>query len=604
MDAKNLLRVGRSDLVTNVRDRLRESRFPAIVVRLGSKLITLTPNDLESDDEELTLEALLERFKLRKAAPNLWKIEQTSPPRTAKGIAGSVRDGSEVRTQPQRLKLSSPPVAKLKTEAPHPTHLKLGKQSKARAEVTSADAAARRRAPTSTAAWLGAELENHDARTSLTKSEKYVLAFMSRVGEQRKDDAAEVELDPAAAFGSVLTIQLVSTDFRVEPPSQLLHVDGDGVSMGRARFDVVPLKDGLGTLDVIVVKDGNFVHRFTLQARIGSAGDHTVLAIVASAGRRQITQEKLRRRDLLLIIDEEPGGFSMTAVKAVAVRGRLNMTAIDLATRAAEIRRTLLDIVNTVVQGRTPYQQDIQIDANVHAESTRKLAEQGYLLYQAIFFGPEADKQLNLIGNRLRELADTETLDIQIVSDRFLVPWPLLYVADHFDPDHIRPESFLAPATGSNRFRCRRLRLLDCEIRHGRDLAIGVNVNSEIDQQMRLPLVQEQLKFFGAVKGSGRATVTVRTRMLCYKAAFTNAATSDQLMYCYCHAGGTSQNAEMDFESGRSLKLRDLRLAVGSTRRRTRQTLSSSSTHVNRHSCHRCSTTASFRSCCRGAREG
>jgi hypothetical protein len=416
--------------------------------------------------------------------------------------------------------------------------------------------------------FLNAEFENHDDRIPLTVQTPYVLAFFT--GEKASEVTAAVPVEVPLAPGdteSELTIQLTSDDFDIEQPSQTLRVKHDGKSRGRARFDVTPKRKGRTTVVAVITKGGNFINKTTLEINVGNAAASAVNN-VTSVGRAFTGDEHVRDRDLLLILEQNNDSFQLTITKEVTAQSKIPITAQQLDTIGINARKTLKEIVDTIdpKTAKRPYQERLKISDEFHRESLKKLAQAGFILFRELFFPPAADAQLKNIGKRLIEIVSGDPLTIQIVTTRFFIPWPILYVADRLDLTNIDPNRFLG-----FRHRIEQIPLQNGfnvtapVIKHEKNLVIGVNVNRDIDKDMKAPFVADQLAYFDGVNGKD-AVVSVRDTRDTIQSLLLDPEMKEQIVYFFCHAvskslaeGGPDESM-IGLTNKEMLKLRDLRL--------------------------------------------
>jgi hypothetical protein len=315
--------------------------------------------------------------------------------------------------------------------------------------------------PGSETRWITADVEGHDGSQALRLGDEYTLAF----GVAAAPEAAfATELDEARVFRrgeelAELTVHLTSQDFWVHTPEpQRLRVPRRGRSKNKARFDIEAKREGVGQVSAVFYKDHNFIQDMTLRLRVGGTG--AAVASVEARGRRPDGSFALRPRSLSLYIKRADDGaaFDVTMVGRVAGEARLPLTPEALAQMVEEVRAALRDVVylGTSTRGvqvlppaadlppraERVYQTGIDIPEAVNREALRLLARAGYRLYQRLFYD-QNDANAALLGDRLRELARRETLKVQVVSEQFLIPWGVLYLAEDYDEERIDPERFL-----------------------------------------------------------------------------------------------------------------------------------------------------------------
>jgi hypothetical protein len=159
------------------------------------------------------------------------------------------------------------------------------------------------------------------------------------------------------------------------------------------------------------------------------------------------------------------------------------------------------------------------------------------LLYNAIFFGANADAQLNLLGNRFRELAQTQDLRIQIHSQDFVMPWGLLYMASKWDPNHLDPKLFLGLRHIIEHIPLQQnMHVFDEDINSQPKLTVSLNVNADIDDAMGAPFIKNQIAYWNGWGQKAPLTVVTRQTKDDVLNALADGTTTDSLLYFYCHA--------------------------------------------------------------------
>lgn len=152
------------------------------------------------------------------------------------------------------------------------------------------------------------------------------------------------------------------------------------------------------------------------------------------------------RRDVRLVITRAHERFHATLYEGeTTLQAMLSINRDTLEPSLKATWTTLRDI--TYIQEPTDrsyiYQQTATpIPPDIHQATLRRLAEQGYLLYQLLFYGAEATAEARALGDRLRLLSQQHQLLLTIEGLRFRFPWALLYDAELLDLDHVDPERF------------------------------------------------------------------------------------------------------------------------------------------------------------------
>ncbi|RPI31353.1 MAG: CHAT domain-containing protein [Chloroflexota bacterium] len=370
-----------------------------------------------------------------------------------------------------------------------------------------------------------------------------------------------------------LKLRLVSDDFEIFSPEQTLKVKRAGAS-NKARFDVLARREGRGVINALFFKDDVFIQLLTLKFTVVDGK----LFERETSGKGLEAAFGAQTRHLSLTILEAVQDFQIIMTGPVGSTARLPISKQALDARIGEMRRTLRDKVVYMKEGeRLVYQQSLDISPAARDQALRVLAEVGYGLYQDIFYGPAADSQTKLLGDRLRQFARQEgTLKIQIFSQHFMLPWGLLYLAsdDEYDPQKIDPALFLGlrhivehiPLQES-------MQVTSSDIDRRAGLAVSINVNTDIDSQMGAPLVARQLEYWKKAEKAGKATLVQRdTAEQLLAALRSTEETRDQVIYFYCHAsskdlseGGPDASA-LVLSNHERITLKDLKL-MASTRR-------------------------------------
>jgi hypothetical protein len=244
----------------------------------------------------------------------------------------------------------------------------------------------------------------------------------------------------------------------------------------------------------------------------------------------------------------------------------LPLTLPQLAHLVEELRDELLTIVqlrsgpnNTAV-----YQTAIDIPEAINREALKRLARVGWRFYDRLF---GSDPNGQVLGDGLRRLAQREHLKIQIRSQRFVLPWGVLYIADRFDENNVDPDLFLGLKHVIEQIPVQpALQAIDTlNIASEPPLTVGVQFDTDIDTEMRLPLIAEQRKYWGALGDARVLNLVERVDRDAVRAALADGTTADQLLYFYCHAasrslsdpGGPGSSA-LVFKGGQRLTLDDL----------------------------------------------
>jgi CHAT domain-containing protein len=386
--------------------------------------------------------------------------------------------------------------------------------------------------------WINSEILEHDPQRPLQVGEVYTLAFdvdnEVRDSSIAKDSVFTYQYGDAEEFVE-LTVQVTSPDFQIHTEPQKLKVPRNGRSKNRARFDIEATHNGEGVISALFLKDGNFIQLLTLKLSVGSTSE----VVTESLSRPFDAAFSIKPRDIALVITNTGINFRLILTGSVCAEATIPLTMPELDQIITNAREALRRLVNLEV-GPTKkkiYQSTIDIPDEVNRIALKHLAETGYLLFQQIFYGDAADAQTRLIGDRLVELAETQQLKIQIVSQQFLLPWGLMYLACEFDPEHVEPDRFLGlkhiiehiPLQPS-------MQVIDSVINSKPRLAVSLNVDREVDETSGKRLVGEQVDYWHNLSKSYSTDVIVRETGEAVQKALADPENSDQIAYFYCHA--------------------------------------------------------------------
>jgi hypothetical protein len=340
-----------------------------------------------------------------------------------------------------------------------------------------------------------------------------------------------------------------------------------GKSKNRARFDIEPKHEGEGVINAVFLKDGSFVQLMTVRLSVG-VPTQTGLLTEEPLGRPVDAAFAAQPRDLSITIWEDNSHFRLIMSGAVGAMASLPITLPELDQMISQMRQELLSIVQLEVGStRTRvYQTGIEIPAEVNQQALQQLAKAGFRLYQRIFYSPAAPPGLNLLGDKLRQMAQEETLKIQIFSQQFVLPWGILYLAEEYDPSQVDPEMFLGLKHIIEHIPLQPgMHVIHSEIDSRPGLTVSLNVNADIDLQMGASFIADQQDYWNEIEQSGSARVILRKTQDEVQRALGDPTTADQLLYFYCHAvskslaeGGGPDASTLVLSGGERLTLADL----------------------------------------------
>ena len=391
--------------------------------------------------------------------------------------------------------------------------------------------------------WLNAEIPDHDKNEPLHVNESYILEFgidLKALGDAfARIPEASLLFAPGEKLIELI-IQLESSHFDVAQNVQRLELPRTGPSLNKARFSIVPRQEGRGMLTAIVHKEGNFVMQMEVAYSIGTIAAEPPSTV--AYGRTIAAAAALQPRTLSMVIKPAAGGgYECTVIGTGAKRVILPITETALGDAINAAREGLMSVVSQRDEAsRFVFQTGLDIDAASANKALRTLARTGALLFQRVFFGPQAGVEVKQVGEllRTRAMTPTERLNLQIVAERFPIPWGLLYVGEVGKTATLSWDYFLGM-----RYVIELIPLVNNVVDNSviqsdrPSLAVSVNVNGGIDKRMRTDVVARQLKFWqegAAVLGPRLQLAQRQTRADLLDALTGNA--NDQFMYLYCHA--------------------------------------------------------------------
>jgi hypothetical protein len=406
-------------------------------------------------------------------------------------------------------------------------------------------------APPPAERFLLSEIEDHPAGEPLTMGEQYTIAFS--VGPFLAAATAAIEFDEdllARAYEAsdvlALTVELDSDDFDIlGDATRTLRVPRTGRSLGKARFDIAPRRDGRCLLVASVYYRVNFVRQLKLSIPVGGSGGHVE---VSSRGRPPDSAVALEPRSISLQLEPSPsGGFMCKVSGPVRAYADLKVTAAELALAADEARSEMMTVIGFSSAGEKVFQTRIDIPGDAQDMALRTLARAGAWLFQRLFFHPEAGADARVIGEWLRAQATNPgvCLTVQVVADHAPLPWAMLYLGDASKNAKLDWNYFLGmrhiveqlPLQAS-------LTTLNNRIPSRPELAVSLNVNTSIDDPARgITLVAGHQKRLREMAAARRGlTIIARSTVSEVVDALADGGTRDKVLYFYCHARSSAPN--------------------------------------------------------------
>ena len=429
--------------------------------------------------------------------------------------------------------------------------------------------------PAAPTRFINAVLEGHDQNAPLQVGEGYVLAFSVDLQQLAAAQGIAVFKDqglfPTGMDQVDLLVQLLSDDVEINTEPQKLTVPRVGKSKNKARFDISPKHNGECLVTVVFTKDGNAIQAMNLRLNVGASGQSVLAA--ENLGRSVEVAGTVKPRDLTLWIENTGANFRLNVLDKGAQSATLPLTTPDLENAVVAAREVLKQIVNWNENGDFVYQSRIDIDPAVNAKTLPLLAKAGYLLFQEIFMHVGADQQARAFANYLRQRAQDETLKIQIASKELMLPWGILYMADTLDLNNIQPELFLGLKHIIETIPFQADMNYPDNISSQPQLTVSLNLNQDIDKPGRFTPIADQQAYWNSIQTKNGVKVITRTNGDDVVKALASTATSDQILYFYCHAiskgfaEGGADASFLQFGGPQNVTLGDLKAFASSNTR-------------------------------------
>jgi len=392
--------------------------------------------------------------------------------------------------------------------------------------------------------YLNAGLKNYDAAQPLEVEEVYSLQFDVDVVQKGEASASIAALESALFAGDTqaveLTIQVASNDFDITPAVRTVTLPRAGASSNIGKFGVSPKHAGRCVLTATVSTSGNYLMTMELSYSVGKTNALPATSVVT--GRAIDAALGLGSRDLSLIIKPVEKGYECTLVGATVTQVTLSMQLADVMDAIASARASMMDVVTFADRTNAKvFQKGLDIDATSNAAALQIMAFAGEKLFSRLFFNNDSGDDVQNFGTWLktRLAAPGPPLRLQIVADKFPMPWGMLYVGETAGGAALSWDNFVGMRHVIE-VMPRQAKILVNDATIASDapsLGVSVTVNAGIDKQMNLSVVSDQLKYWsdrGAAPNVGVAVTQLQT-----KADFLSSLrlqANEQLMYMYCHA--------------------------------------------------------------------
>jgi CHAT domain len=224
----------------------------------------------------------------------------------------------------------------------------------------------------------------------------------------------------------------------------------------------------------------------------------------------------------------------------VAGRTTLPITDNELASAVTAAREAMMQVILLQHDYEAVFQEAIDIPAEAGEEALRTLAEAGADLFQKLFLHPAGGADAKAVGRWLRDYATDPTLRLtfQVVAHEAPIPWALLYLGDASEDAELDWNNFLGMRHIVEQLPLQTsLSTRNYEIPSKPSLAVSLNVNTSIDADLGITLVEEHQQYWAdTAVGLDDLDLVTRSTRREVVAALKNPQTSDRIVYFYCHA--------------------------------------------------------------------
>lgn len=346
---------------------------------------------------------------------------------------------------------------------------------------------------------------------------------------------------------------------------QILTIARGGFSKNAVSFTLEPKKAGVGTLTASFFMNGHCFQmvEFTLKVG-GSPGTKPALEAKATRG-KPISQAmkmaaRLSEQNYSLVIIKRDAGYQFILNGGGVKRANINVTEEQISQQIDKARTVLKEIVGTEGPDLPIYQTEItKIPPDVNAASIKKLAREGTLLFERLFFNGQ-NEDAKAMGNLIKKLSQERQLHIEIIAEKFIMPWAILYDGNVRGVENPDPKGFwgfkhvieyLPEYTTANPVN------FVPEISVKGSLPISLVFNTHIDEQLndlQLPtVIEQQAKFFQQLPNVTTTRLTTKQEFI----SLLNNADAPPLIYINCHAvsnpegdGGSAYRSRIQLSDG------------------------------------------------------
>jgi CHAT domain len=267
------------------------------------------------------------------------------------------------------------------------------------------------------------------------------------------------------------------------------------------------------------------------------------------------------RRDGGLVIHQFGDRFQITAVgeifSAMPLQAMIKLDRFELFNWVQDLRSSWRKfVVDHVVPLPDPsdgswmngraYEEgwnNSQMSSQEFRAIGARLAVAGRDLFRFLFLSDRKDLQRTRIGEVLSEATRERELSLRMTSDAFFVPWPMIYT--HVAKGRLKNDGSNFDWRGFWGYR----HVVEHEIEYqesdvaivpglGRKIPISFNVDSRIDDTLKVTCARDQYEFF---KGLACLDCTRRLTKYELEQAIRSGNFSDLIIYFFCHGKGSGE---------------------------------------------------------------
>jgi hypothetical protein len=335
---------------------------------------------------------------------------------------------------------------------------------------------------------------------------------------------------------------------------QSLIVPRVGRSKNHAVFTIEPKREGVGKITLTLSVNNIPAQQVVLSIPVDAAGAAVPASTLLPQTRGFPLETALGRSSRLalttvnLIIEKQAQGYQFTLQGAGFKRVLLPIEVPAIADKIMTFRTSFLQQVINKFDSQTnlyPYtDQNTQIAPAIYQDTLKLFAQIGYDLYNFLFFASGAE-DVTAMGELLRMFSQKRALNVQIVADRFVFPWSLLYDGDDPETTPVDPNGFwgfkhsiayMPEFTASN------LVSFVPEILVDDTVALGFVFDQTIDGQFKTTVIQDQRAALPRINGIRVREIGTKDDLF---SVLKGTTPTPDLLYFYCHAVSRQPNEQV-----------------------------------------------------------